>query len=362
MSDVAKPRCPANGGVSPKCLIHGLSRSELIEACKAMGQPAYRAGQLWAWLYVRRITEWSGMKNLPASLREALAARFDLVPVKLLEKQGESTGTRKILVGLRDGECVEEVLIPAKDRKTVCVSSQVGCRFACAFCASGKGGYVRNLESGEILGEFLLAWGEDGERPSNLVFMGMGEPFDNYDAVLKSIRILNDPEGINLGARHITVSTSGVIPGIDRLAGEGIQVELSVSLHAPDDALRSRLMPVNRKYPLVDLMAACGRYAAATRRIITFEYTLIRGVNDGRAQAQALAKLLKPVGGRVNLIPLSPVDGFEGQAPAPGAAELFMEILGKAGINATTRISKGGKIDAACGQLRLRNQKPEVRL
>ena len=190
--------------------------------------------------------------------------------------------------------------------------------------------------------------------------MGMGEPFDNYDSVLKAIRILNDPEGINLGARHITVSTSGVIPGIKRLAGEGIQVELSVSLHAPDDRLRSRLMPVNRKYPLADLMAACGHYAAATNRIVTFEYTLIHGMNDGRTQAVALAKLLKPVGGRVNLIPLSPVDGFEGQAPAPGTAEMFMEVLGKAGINATTRISKGVKIDAACGQLRLKNLKSRI--
>ena len=345
---------------SPQTLIHGLARMELLEACKAMGQPAYRAGQLWAWLYGQRVAGWAEMKNLPASFRESLAAQFDIVPVKPLKTDGEPTGTRKILVGLRDGDCVEEVLIPVKDRKTVCVSSQVGCRFACAFCASGKGGFVRNLEPGEIIGEFLLAWREYGERPSNLVFMGMGEPFDNYDSVLKAIRILNDPEGINLGARHITVSTSGVSPGIKRLAGEGIQVELSVSLHAPDDRLRSRLMPVNRKYPLADLMAACGHYAAATNRIVTFEYTLIHGMNDGRTQAVALAKLLKPVGGRVNLIPLSPVDGFEGQAPAPGTAEMFMEVLGKAGINATTRISKGVKIDAACGQLRLKNLKSRI--
>ena len=337
-----------------KPLIHGLSRLELDEACKALGLPSYRAGQIWTWLYGQRVSDWAEMKNLPATLREVLACKFDIVSVLNQKLEGPPKGTRKILVGLRDGECVEEVLIPAGDRRTVCVSSQVGCRFACVFCASGKGGYVRNLDAGEMVGQVLLAWKEYGDRPSNIVFMGMGEPFDNTDAVLKAIRILNDPDGINIGARHMTVSTSGVIPGIERLAGEGIQVELSVSLHAPDDALRSRLMPVNRKYPLTELLVACRRYVAATKRIITFEYTLIRGVNDSRPQALALAKLLRPVSGRVNLIPLSPVEGFEGQAPTAGTAEMFIEVLGKAGINATTRLSKGTTIDAACGQLRMR--------
>lgn len=340
-----------------KPLIHGFSRSELEDACKALGVPSYRAGQIWGWLYGQRVADWVEMKNLPASLRETLASQFEIASVVPLKVEGPPESTRKILVGLRDGECVEEVLIPARDRRTVCVSSQVGCRFACAFCASGKGGYVRNLEAGEIVGQVLLAWKEYGERPSNVVFMGMGEPFDNYDAVLKAIRILNAPEGINIGARHITVSTSGVISGIERLAGEGIQVELSVSLHAPDDELRSRLMPVNRKYPLAGLLKACGLYSATTKRMITFEYTLIRGVNDSRHHALTLAKLLRPLSGRVNLIPLSPVDGFEGQAPVAGTAEMFIEVLGRSGINATTRLSKGTNIDAACGQLRLRSQK-----
>ena len=296
------------------------------------------------------------MKNLPVGLRRELADHFELSAVKQLKMDGEAGQTRKLLVGLRDGECVEEVLIPARDRRTVCVSSQVGCRFACAFCASGQGGFVRPLEAGEIVGQVLLAWREYGDRPSNIVFMGMGEPFDNYDAVLKSIRILNDPKGIGIGARHITVSTSGVIPGIERLAGEGLQVELSVSLHAPDDALRTKLMPVNRTYPLADLLEACRKYAGATRRIITFEYTLIRGVNDTRAHAVALAKKLKSIPARVNLIPLSPVDGFAGEAPAAGTAELFVDILDQSGINSTVRHSKGSKIDAACGQLRLRSR------
>ena len=340
-------------------LIHGLSRLELGAACKELKLPSYRAGQLWTWLYTQRVTEWSAMNNLPAALRETLAERFDMTPATLMKVEGAPAGTRKLLVGLRDGECVEEVLIPARDRRTVCVSSQVGCRFACVFCASGQKGCVRSLETGEIVGQVLLAWREYGERPSNIVFMGMGEPFDNYDAVLGAVRILNDQEGIAIGARHITISTSGVVPGIERLASEGLQVELSVSLHAPENELRSRLMPVNRRYPLADLLVACRKFFAATKRIITFEYTLIRGVNDSRLQATALAQLLKSIPCRVNLIPLSPVEGFDGQAPSPETGAMFIEILGRTGINATLRVSKGTGIDAACGQLRMRES--EVR-
>jgi len=339
-----------------KPLIHGLSRLELEDVCKEMNLPGYRAGQIWTWLYGQRVTAWADMKNLPASLREGLAGRFEIVPVTLLKIEGAPESTRKILVGLRDGECVEEVLIPARDRKTVCVSSQIGCRFACVFCASGKDGCVRSLEAGEIVGQVLLAWREYGDRPSNLVFMGMGEPFDNYDAVLKAVRILNDSEGIAIGARHMTISTSGVVPGIDRLAQEGLQVELSVSLHAPENELRSRLMPVTRRYPLADLLTACRAFATVTNRIITFEYTLIRGVNDSRQQALALSRLLKPIPCRVNLIPLSPVEGFDGQAPSPETGAMFIDVLGRVGINATLRVSKGTGIDAACGQLRMRSR------
>lgn len=339
--------------------IHGLLRAELADVCKAMALPGFRAGQIWTWLYSQRVSDWAEMKNLPSALRASLADQYDITPVIRIKTDGEPTGTRKLLVGLRDGECVEEVLIPARDRRTVCVSSQIGCRFACAFCASGRGGCVRNLEAGEIVGEFLLAWREYGDRPTNLVFMGMGEPFDNYDAVMKAIRILNDADGVNLGARHMTLSTSGVVPGIERLAGEGLQVELSVSLHAPDDELRDRLMPVNRRYPLAGLIAACGKYTAATGRIITFEYTLIRGVNDTRRHAASLAKLIKPVPCRVNLIPLSPVEGFDGCPPAPETGLMFIEQLGRSGLNATLRVSKGSRIDAACGQLRLRSRKTD---
>ena len=338
--------------------IHGLLRTELSDVCKAIALPGFRAGQIWTWLYSQRVMDWEEMKNLPTALRERLTGQFDITPVTLVKTEGEPSGTRKLLIALRDGECVEEVLIPARERRTVCVSSQIGCRYACVFCASGQNGCVRNLEAGEIVGEFLLAWREYGDRPTNLVFMGIGEPFDNYEAVMKAIRILNDPDGVNLGARHMTLSTSGIVPGIERLAGEGLQVELSVSLHAPDDALRDRLMPVNRRYPLASLLAACRNYAAATGRIITFEYTLIRGVNDTRRHAASLAKLIKPVPCRVNLIPLSPVDGFDGCPPALETGPMFIEELGRAGINATLRVSKGTRIDAACGQLRLRSRKP----
>jgi 23S rRNA (adenine2503-C2)-methyltransferase len=337
-----------------KTLIHGLSQAEVTDWCLAAGEKAYRASQLWNWLYVKRVPSWDEMKNLSVAFRERLAETFEIEPAKVLTVEGQAPETRKILVGLRDGDCVEEVLIPARERRTLCVSSQVGCRFACAFCASGQGGFARNLEPGEIVGQVLLGSREYGDRPTNIVYMGMGEPFDNYEAVLKSIRIINDGQGINIGARHITISTSGVIPGIERMAGEGFQVELSVSLHAPDDVLRDRLMPVNRKYPIAKLMEACARYVAATKRIITFEYTLIRGVNDSREQANALAKLARQLPSKINLIPLSPVDGFEGLPPAEGTIEMFIDVLAKAGVTSMVRASKGVNISAACGQLRRR--------
>lgn len=343
-----------SGHAKNRPLIHGLLRDELTAICKELGHPAYRAGQVWDWLYRQRVTTWAKMTNVPAALREGLAERYELFSAKPVTQAGEHTGTRKILIELRDGECVEEVLIPARERRTVCVSSQVGCKFACAFCASGKGGWIRNLEAGEIVEELLLACEEYGDRPTNIVFMGMGEPFDNYEAVIRAIRIMNDGKGLNIGIRHITISTSGVVPGIIRLGSEGLQVELSVSLHAPNNELRNRLMPVNKRYPIEELISACARHTETTGRIVTFEYTLIRGVNDTREQAAELAGLLKTLPSRVNLIPLSPVDGYEGLPPIDGTSEIFKERLSKVGVNATYRVSKGGAIDAACGQLRLR--------
>ena len=346
------PEDPRQRPASAPPPIHGLSRGELAEFCIAAGQPKYRTAQVWQWLYVHRVSNWAEMRNVPRSLLDKLAAAFAMESVRVQDTQGKDGEVRKVLAGLLDGERVELVVIPARRRNTVCISSQAGCRYACAFCASGQSGFRRNLAAGEIVAQVLVAARVLGEKPTHAVFMGIGEPFDNYDEVLRAVRIVNDGDGLNIGARRITISTCGIIPGIERLAGEGLQVELSVSLHAPTDKLRSRLMPVNNKYPLADLIAACDRYAAATKRIVTFEYTLIGQVNDKSGQAERLAKLLAPLPCRVNLIPLSPVHEFDGVPPAPGVADAFVEILGRAGINATLRASRGCSFNAACGQLR----------
>ena len=318
--------------------------------------PRFRAKQIWHELYVRLADSWDGMSAIPVWLREKLAAAFELEALREEEVRGTADGVRKFLFACRDGQRVETVLIPARDgRRTVCVSSQVGCAFGCAFCASGQGGCVRSLESGEIVAQAVAAarlLAPAGERVSNIVVMGMGEPMANYDEVLAALRRLNDADGLAIGARRITISTCGVVPGIRRLAGEGIQFELSVSLHAPDDTLRSRLMPVNRRWPLEELLQACHDYTEATGRIITFEYTLVGGLTATPECARRLAALLRGRKCRVNLIPLSPVAEFEGRAPSPRECEEFQRILEAARINVTTRHSRGGKVAAACGQLR----------
>jgi 23S rRNA (adenine2503-C2)-methyltransferase len=317
-----------------------------------MGEPSYRAAQIWAWLYRKPVEDWAGMTNLSNALRARLGETFDMQAGRINRTDGEAGETRKLLVGLRDGETVECVLIPASDRRTVCVSTQCGCRFRCAFCASGQAGFSRHLETGEIVIQALLAWRLFGEKPTHVVFMGIGEPLDNYDNLLPAIRILNDADGVEIGARRLTISTCGLVPGIRRLAGEGLQIELSVSLHAADDELRSRLMPVNRTHPIAELLDACREYTEATKRIITFEYTLIAGVNDSTAAAHLLVNRLKTFPCRVNLIPLSPVSEFEGRTPPPEVSRRFIAALNEAGINATLRDSKGTAIKAACGQLR----------
>lgn len=345
----------------PAALILNLSRDEIIEICSCQGLPAFRADQLWRWLYVQRVRAWDAMTNIPKAVCEALAEAYRLDPGRCVSVQGNAGDTRKLLVELSDGEHVESVIIPAegaaKQRTTVCISSQVGCRFSCAFCASGQAGFSRHLEPGEMVGQVLLAADVLQALPTHVVFMGIGEPFDNTEAVLKAARILNDPEGLCIGARRITISTSGVIPGIERLAEEGLQVELSVSLHAPISELRTALMPVNRTYPLEALMAACRAYTQRTGRMITFEYTLIRGVNDHPHHATALAVLLRGFPSRVNLIPLSPVKEYDGAPASSATARMFMDILSEAGLNATLRASRGGPLQAACGQLRAREMR-----
>jgi len=252
-------------------LIYGLLYEELEAFCKEEGQSAFRARQIWDWLYAKRVSSFSEMKNLPTLFREQLALAFDFSSFEKTETVGEAGKTQKLLLKLRDNELIEAVLIPARARRTVCISSQVGCKMACVFCASGQCGFHRNLAAGEMVEQVLLASDVYGDRPTNVVYMGVGEPLDNYDETLKSIRILNHPDGLGIGARKITISTSGVISGIERLAGEGLQVELSVSLHAAENELRSKLMPSNERWPLDALLQACSDYTAKTKRIITFE-------------------------------------------------------------------------------------------
>ena len=338
-----------------KIALQGLLPEELQSLCKEAGQPAFRGAQLWQWLQVQGATDWAQMGNLPRALKEALAETHTPEPAKILKESGDPGGIRKWLVGLADGESVETVLIPARDRNTVCVSTQVGCKMGCAFCASARCGFARGLTAGEIVAQVQLVAVALGQRPDNVVYMGMGEPFDNYDATLKSVRLLNHPDGLNIGARRITLSTSGVVPGIRRLAGEGLQVELSVSLHAPNPELRRKLMPVENKYPMGDLLRECADYTARTKRHITFEYTLIKGVNDSVRDAEELAGRLRRFPCRVNLIPLSPVEEFSGEAPPREAMEAFLRILEKRGVEGTLRESKGKGVDAACGQLRRRS-------
>ena len=340
--------------------ILSLDPPALAEAVASLGQPRFRARQLSEWLYARHAGAWDAMTNLPAAMRAALAERWldpegTLATVEVAGEEG--TGTRKVLSRLADGELVETVLIPAaKDRTTVCVSSQVGCGCGCAFCASGLNGCTRSLASGEIVAQAAMAARLLGRRPDNVVFMGIGEPFLNYEAALAAARRMNDaePEGLGIGARRITISTCGVVPGIARFAAEGRQFELSVSLHAPTDALRSRIMPVNDRWPIRELVAACRAHTEKTGRIVTFEYTLVEGFNDSPREAAALLALLRGFPCRANLIPLNPVPEFPGRAPSPRACEAFRAALERGGLNATLRRSKGRSAEAACGQLRRR--------
>ncbi len=329
------------------------ARLALIEE---LGEKPFRAKQLSEWLFVRGASTWNDMNNLPRPLRDALAARA-LDPastLSVMETAGEKGATRKLLSRLADGETIETVIIPAKDRATVCVSSQVGCAMHCAFCASGRNGCVRSLSAGEIIAQVLAAARVIGRRPDNIVFMGIGEPFNNYDAALAAARGMNAaaPDGLGIGARHITFSTCGVVPGIARFADEGMQFELSVSLHAPTDALRSVLMPVNKRWPLAELIPACRAYTEKTGRLITFEYTLVDGFNAGPDEARALVSLVRGFPCRFNLIPLNPVEGFDGRAPSPADCEAFRTFLERNGYNATLRRSKGRDVNGSCGQLR----------
>ncbi len=326
--------------------------------CKEAGLPAFRARQIVQGLYRDRIASWEALTTLPGAIRTEFAGRYPLTALREVARTPSSTdGVTKLLLEAADGERIETVWIPADGRITQCISSQVGCGMHCAFCASGQLGCVRSLTAAEIVAEVMTAAQTMGALPNNIVVMGMGEPFMNYDAVIRALRVLNCQQGLNIGARHITLSTCGIVPGISRLAQEGVQFELSVSLHAPNDALRDRLMPVNRRWPIAELLAACDAYTAATGRIITYEYTLVKDFNDSPTHARELIRLLQGRRARVNLIPLSPVAEFDGETPSNAACLTFLDLLLRSGIHTTLRRSRGKQADAACGQLRLRKLK-----
>jgi 23S rRNA (adenine2503-C2)-methyltransferase len=338
-----------------------LSYDDLVARLGALGCPKYRADQIWHAAFVDLAEDYAAMSTLPLDLRERLSPVLPLAPCRV-EREIESPdgSTRKAVLRLADDETVEVVSMDYPDRTTVCVSSQVGCAVGCPFCATGQAGFVRNLSSGEMIAQVLHAAREErtrGRRLSNVVLMGMGEPLNNTDAVLRAIRTLNDPRGFGLGARAFTISTAGMVPGIDRLANEPLQVNLAVSLHAGDDALRDILVPLNRKYPLDMLLAACRRYATKTHRRVTFEVALVAGMNDQPHHAHAVAERLEQTLCHVNLIPANPItERRDLRRSSSAAVRAYAEILEAAGIPTTIRDSRGAEIAAGCGQLRARRR------
>jgi len=365
--------------------IKSLTREELETQFAVWKQPKYRVAQLLEWLYVHRITSWEAMTNLPKPLREKLKENFSLQTLKLVRKQGARDTTQKFLWRLHDHSLIESVLIPANpalygdasDRHTLCVSTQVGCAFGCKFCASGLDGWKRNLTPDEIVEQVMSVerlspqsavhsqssasqppTGDCGLRTvDNLVVMGMGEPLANYDHLLKALRILNAPWGGGIGARKITISTSGLAPQIRRLAAEPLQFRLAISLHGATDEVRNKIMPVNRRYPLKELVAACEAYQGQKGRMLTFEYILIAGVNDSIEQAKPLAALARRLFAKVNLIPYNQVEGLPWERPDEETQGKFLAALEKQKVVATLRREKGHDIDAACGQLRLKTER-----
>ena len=354
--------------------IKSLTREELEAQFESWGDPVYRVTQLLDWLYARRVTSWDAMTNLPKGLREKLREHFSLQTMELVRKQGSPDTTQKFLWRLVDHSLIESVLIPANpalygdasDRHTLCISTQVGCAYGCKFCASGLDGWKRNLQPNEIVEQVLAIeraqTGKDesketGRAVDNIVVMGMGEPLANYDNLLKALKILNAPWGGGIGARKITISTSGLAPQIRKLAGEPLQFRLAISLHGATDAVRGKIMPVNKKYPLKELINACEEYQAQKGRMMTLEYILIAGVNDAVEQTRPLAAIAKKIFAKVNLIPYNTVEGLPWERPTEDVCERFLEALEKQKVTATLRREKGHDIDAACGQLRLKTEK-----
>jgi 23S rRNA (adenine2503-C2)-methyltransferase len=340
--------------------IKNISLSELSEYLKNSGSKSFHAKQILSWVFQRGVSSFDEMTDLPISLRQQLIKDFSLGSLIQKEVLSSRDGTKKFLFSVGPNEYIETVLIPARGRTTLCVSSQVGCKFACIFCASGLQGFSRHLSSAEILDQILCVNRHlKGQTITHIVFMGVGEPMDNYDNVFKAIRMINASYGLNIAARRITVSTCGLIPQIERMATEGLQIELAVSLHSVDEDTRTRLMPINKKYPVGALLKVCRVYAQTTNRQVTFEYILMRGVNDAVKDALDLAQQLKGMLCKVNLIACHAVSSQGFLAPEPSQISKFKEVLFKKGIVVTVRLSRGEDVQAACGQLRyVRSQEP----
>ncbi len=356
-----------SGKENEKPAIHGISKPDLEIWLKEQGEPAYRAGQILGWLYGKRVRAFSEMTNLGQGLRTKLEEHFELQALQPVGDLSSSDTTKKYLFKLRDGRYVEAVLIPASpalygeasDRRTLCVSSQVGCAYDCKFCASGLAGFVRNLTAGEIVEQIIRAEEITSQKVNNLVFMGMGEPLANLTNLLKAIEIINADWGCGIGARHLTVSTSGLAPQIKKLADQPLQIRLAISLHGASDEVREKIMPVNQKYPIERLFEALRYWRQHKKQKITFEYILIEGVNDSIDQAGLLAKRARALSAKVNLIPYNQVEGLSWNRPSEAVQESFLNILKGRGVPATLRREKGHDISAACGQLRLKEEVKE---
>ncbi|MFP6867160.1 MAG: 23S rRNA (adenine(2503)-C(2))-methyltransferase RlmN [Roseibacillus sp.] len=340
---------------------------DLSALLEELGEPSYRGTQILEWLWQKRTASLDAMSNLPTALREKLGERYTLQTLSHAKTQGSDDSTRKFLFRLYDGRYVECVLIPASpalygersDRRTLCVSSQVGCAYGCKFCASGLDGFTRNLTPDEIAGQVLLAEELSGEKVNNIVFMGMGEPLANLPHLLKAFELITSPWGIGIGARHLTVSTSGLVPQIRELADHPQQIRLAISLHGATDEVRERIMPINRKWPIADLFDTLRYWIARKKQKITLEYILIEGINDELAQAELLAKRAKSIRAKVNLIPYNTVEGLPWKRPAHSHCRKFRDVLSAGEVSATLRLEKGHDIEAACGQLRLKEEKKE---
>ena len=340
--------------------LKSMTLPEITAALKALGQPAFRGKQVYTWLH-KGVRSYEEMTNLPKSLRDSLAQQYPLyAPVAVRKQESQRDGTIKYLWQLQDGNCVETVLMRYHYGNTVCISTEVGCPMGCAFCASTLGGLVRKLEPFEMLDQVLFTQLDSGLPVNHIVLMGIGEPLDNFDNVMRFLELVNSEDGMNISMRHISLSTCGLVPKIDELAKRKLQISLAISLHGPNDGVRDRIMPVNKAYPMDELLAACRRYYEATSRRIHFEYAMIDGVNDTPEAARELLRRMKGLPAHFNLIPLNHGEESPLKPSSKAAVATFQKILEDGGITATVRRTLGGDIDASCGQLRRKHQKNQA--